>query len=249
MLAHHAARGRRDLVLHLHRFHDHDRRAAPHLVALADQDADDGALERRPHRDRPRRRAGCLPFGPRSGGGRRGATVVEDRERIARIDADAGEIGRGVRPIAASIGVAVPLEEQRAMPLAGRELGEVVVDQPGVELAPHHPRMARDGAQEVEIGVDAVDAKRAQRGVGLGESGFVAGRRAHHQLCQQRVEPAARRVAGVPRAVDANAAAARRLVHREGPAGWHRAAVGGHALHVDAQLDGAASRARHVVLP
>ena len=61
--AHHAAHGRRDLVLHLHRFHDHDRRAAPHRVALADQDADDGALERRPHRDRPRRRARRLPLG------------------------------------------------------------------------------------------------------------------------------------------------------------------------------------------
>ena len=171
----------------------------------------------RPHGGRQRRphRFGARQFGPDAGRLR-----GRKRRRIPRFEASRGKGGG-----------------------RGDQFGRVRLDEPRGRPARQHLRPREQGAQDVDVGVGALDAKLGQgpRGAprGLGQ-----GRRLPDHLGQQGIVVGAGAVTGIAIAVDAHARSRRRLIGDEVSAGGLNRPVGHQALKVDPRLDGEAPRRR-----
>ena len=118
-------------------------------------DADDRALHRRPEHGAVRSSA-CRHVGS-VGRGTRLLAVMQDRERIARVDARTRQ--RGLRSGLRS-------REQARMPaVAGSKLARVPLDERGIDVVRFHCRMAQQVLQEPDVRRDAFDAELAQRAI------------------------------------------------------------------------------------
>ncbi len=151
-----ACRGLDD-VLHLHGFHHHDLLASTHDVARAHIDADDRALHRRSEHGAVRSSACCHvgSVGRRT----RLLAVMQDRERIARVDT-------GTRQRSLRSRTRRRLRKQPRMPaVAGSKLARVPLDECGIDVVRFHCRIAQQVLQEADVRRDAFDAELAQRAI------------------------------------------------------------------------------------
>ena len=161
--AHDAAMRGRDDVLHFHGFDDRDLLALPHFVAHGDGDRRNGALNRRGDTDRSVRahqrglglwlRDGRLHLG----------IVREKRQRIAAFHARAGE--------AAVVGSSRRRETWLLVLAGDRQRRHVLIHPAGVNAAGREIGMRQYGAQEWNVGGDALDAELAQRARGTADRG------------------------------------------------------------------------------
>ncbi len=251
-----------DLVLHLHRFHDHDGLAGAHGVAGLDLDRDDGALERRLDGDcAVGRRTGCR--GRRCGlgrarGWRGGLAVGEHREGVVGVDPGAGAARRAGGRFGYGRGSGLRWGRRRHRHEArwvrrrafADERRQVVFDEARAVAAGAEVGVQEDALQEPDVGLDAFDAELGKRPVGpvhgLGEDVAAA---MSDNLREQRIVSRAGLVAGVAKGVDAHTGAGGRVEGGKQAAGRHGVAVRPHGLHVHAHLDGVAARRGHLVLP
>ena len=138
-----------DDVLHLHGFHHRDLLAFAHDIARVDVDTDDRSL----HRCLEHCAVGSSTYryvGPVARTTRLLA-VMQDRERIARIDARTSQ--RSLRR----------LRVQARMPAITRsKLARMPLDERSIDFVRLHRRMAQQVLQEPDVRRDTFDAELAQ---------------------------------------------------------------------------------------
>ena len=123
------------------------------------------------------------------------------------------------------------------------QLLRLLVDEARVHLVGAEIAVRQQGAQEGDVAGRAFQPEGGERALGARQRVGEIGRRAvHDHLGQQRIEIGIGAIAGIAVGVDPHAGARRRLEHRERAAARLGRAVGGHGLHVDAELDGMAAR-------
>ena len=157
--AHDAAVRRRDDVLHLHRLDHGDVLPLPHRIAGRDVDAHHRALDRRGTRRRSVR-PGQIRALPRLRPSRRAQpsprVVGKQRQRIAALHPRAGETR------AASMSRQTRRSVARCSAPAAARAADVIVDPARVDMPDDEIGMRQDGAQERNVGADALHPEFAR---------------------------------------------------------------------------------------
>ena len=117
----------------------------------------------------------------------------------------------------------------------------MIVDEARIDLVVAEIAVRQQRAQEGDVGRRPFQPERRQCPLGAGKRLLERGRMDDH-LGEQGVEIRIGAIARVAVGVDAHAAPGRRFECRERAAARFRRAVGGHGLHIDAELDGVAAR-------
>ena len=205
-------------VFHLHGFEDGDLLARTNHIPLDHPDRDDGALQRRRHRDRSRRAAG----------------------RIAGLGSDS-RAARSVRAREEQRPRHLPGRTDQRRDMGIDESGaDAITDKVGMRQHRLDERNIGGDTRDTEF---AQGPRRFLHDIGPARGG-----RMNDDLRQQGVEGGAGPVSRISKRIDTHSRAGRRIEHPERAAGRLGRALLVHHFHVDAELHGKAARRRDIGL-
>ena len=172
--------------------------------------------------------------------------MIENGERVNRVHTDAGE---ALSPARRRGGHRRGLVEETAMVVVLDELRDLVVDEPRVDLVGLEVGVLEEALEEGDVGGHAIDFELAEGPIGAIDDVREIGRgRVGDQFRQQRIETGAGAIASVAKGIDADAGSGRDFKGGQRTPGGPGGAIGGHRLHVDADLQREAARGGNVRL-